>query len=323
MPMQDKEMNYPRVSIIILNWNGLEDTIECLESLKKITYPNYEVIIVDNGSKGNDVLALQEKFGDYIHLIHNDKNCGFAKGNNIAISYALDNSASDYFLLLNNDTVVDPEFLTEMVKVGNSDTAIGIAGAKIYYYNNPNQLQSVWGKIDLCRGRVVQTPKIVAERIKSIELDKGQYDHIEQTDWVTGCCFLLKRSALKQIGLFDENYFAYWEETDYCIRAKKAGYKIVYVPQAKVWHKLQQSAKRINGFTRYFMVRNRFWLMRKQAAKWQYGCFLLYFFTLYFWIATGYFLIYLHSPVLLVNFYRAVKDGLFNSESRARFYIRD
>ncbi len=103
--------------------------------------------------------------------------------------YALANSQPSYILLLNNDTVVGPEFLTEMVKVGNGDATIGVAGAKIYYHDNPNQLQFVWGKIDLWRGRVVQTPKIVAERIKNIELDNGQYDHIEQADWVTSCCF--------------------------------------------------------------------------------------------------------------------------------------
>ena len=146
-------MNYPKVSIIILNWNGLEDTIECLESLKKITHPNYEVIVVDNGSEGNDAQMLQERFGDYIHIIRNDKNYGFAGGANIGMRYVLNNSAADYVLLLNNDTVVDPEFLTELVKVAEADPAIGITGGKIYYYDNPGQLQFVWGRIGLRAGR--------------------------------------------------------------------------------------------------------------------------------------------------------------------------
>ncbi|GAG89310.1 unnamed protein product, partial [marine sediment metagenome] len=113
-------MNQPKVSIITLNWDGLEYTIECLASLKKITYPNYEVIVVDNGSKGNDAQVLEEKFGDYIHIIKNDMNYGSRGGVNIGMRYFLNNSNSDYLLLLDNDTVVDPEFLTEMVKVAEA-----------------------------------------------------------------------------------------------------------------------------------------------------------------------------------------------------------
>jgi len=316
-------MTYPRVSIIILNWNGLEDTIEGLESLKKITYPNYEVIVVDNGSRGNDAQVLQERFGDYIHLIKNDKNYGFAEGSNIGMRYALENSQPDYILLLNNDTVVDLKFLTEMVRVAEADPAIGIVGAKIYYYDNPNQLQFVWGKIDLWRGRGIQTPKVLSEKIKSVELDKGQYDHIAEADWVTGCCFLVKQSVPENIGLLDESYFSYWEETDYCMRAGKAGFRIVYAPKAKVWHKLGQSVKKVTGFARYYMVRNRFRFMKKHTTRWQYRCFLIYFFGFYFWLATGYYLIYLHSPALLTSFYRGVKDGLFNSQNRARLYVRN
>ncbi|HUV45510.1 MAG TPA: glycosyltransferase family 2 protein [Dehalococcoidia bacterium] len=316
-------MNYPKVSIIILNWNGLEDTIECLESLKKISYPNYEVIVVDNGSKGNDAQVLEEKFGDYIHLIKNDKNYGYAEGNNIGIRYALSNSQPDYVLLLNNDTVVDPEFLTEMIKVAETNTAIGIVGPKLYYYDNPNQLQSLWGKIDLRKGQVSEIPKMVAEKFKSVELDKGQYNQIREVDSIKGCCFLIKKRTLEDIGLLDKSYFSFWEETDYCLRATKKNYKTVYVPNAKAWHKGAQSEKKVPGLSRYYMTRNRFKFMKKHATKWQYRCFQIYFFAFYFWIATGYYLIYLHSLNLLISFYRGVKDGLFNSEASAKFYRRD
>ena len=316
-------MSWLKVSIIILNWNGLEDTIECLESLKKITYPNYDVIVVDNGSEGNDAQVLQEKFSDYIHLIQNDRNYGFAGGSNIAMRYALNNCAPDYILLLNNDTVVDPKFLSEMVMVAEGDPAVGIVGAKVYWYDRPDRLQFVWGKIDLWRARTIQTPKMVAERIRSIEVDKGQYDQIRKADWVTGCCFVIKRSVLERIGLLDASYFSYWEDTDYCTRAKKGGYKIVYAPTAKVWHKGHQSAKKVSGLDRYYMVRNRFRFMKKHATSWQYRSFLIYFFGFYFWLATGYYLIYLRSPKLLANFYRAAKDGMCDSESGARFYAGD
>src|SRR3989338_5442408 len=127
-------MKQPRVSVIILNWNGLDDTIECLESLKKITYPNYEVILVDNASSGDDVAQLRKKFGKYIKIIQNDKNYGFAEGNNIAIRKVMKENKSKYVLLLNNDTVVDAKFLDELVKTGESDPKVGIVGPIIYNY---------------------------------------------------------------------------------------------------------------------------------------------------------------------------------------------
>ena len=306
------EMTYPKVSIIIINWNGLEDTMECLESLKQITYPNYDVIVVDNGSQGNDVPVLKEKFGDYISLIENDRNYGFAGGNNIGIRYALSNRSPDYILLLNNDTVVDPEFLIELIKVAETNPAIGIAGAKIYYYDKPNQLQDVGGKINLWKGKVVHTPRVVAERIKRVEFDRGQYDSIKEVDAVAGCCFLIKKGVLESIGLLDEN-LAYWEDTDYCLRAKRAGCKTVYVPAAKVWHKLGQSVKKISGLSCYYGVRSRLRFARKHATHWQYRCFLIYFFGFYFWLATGYYLIIERNLKLLLAFWRGAKDGLFNT----------
>ena len=123
----------PEVSIIILNWNGLEDTIECLESLKKITYPNYKLIIVDNGSEGNDVAVLRHRFGSYIHIIEKDKNYGFTEGNNIGMRYALKGEAR-YILLLNNDTIVDPDFLSNLIKVAAGDPKIGLLIFCIFFH---------------------------------------------------------------------------------------------------------------------------------------------------------------------------------------------
>ena len=317
-------MTYPKVSIIILNWNGLEDTIECLESLKKITYPNYEVILVDNGSRGNDAQVLQEKFSDYIRLIKNDKNYGYAKGNNIGIRHALSNSQPDYILLLNNDTVVDPEFLTEMVKLAEADHAIGLGGARIYSYDRPAEVQHfIRGKINLWRGAAIPLLSVVAEKIKKRESNKEQWDQIKEVDWVTGCSILIKSAVIESIGLLDEDFFLYGEDVDYCARVTKHGYKITYVPKAKVWHKLGQSTKTTTEIACYYRVRNRFRFMRKHATRWQYQCFQIYFFGFYFWLATGYYLIYLHSLSLLTSFYRGVKDGLFNSEASAKLYRRD
>jgi hypothetical protein len=137
--------SHPKVSIIVLNWNGLEDTIECLESLRKITYPNYGVIVVDNGSEGNDVEVLKEKFGDYIHIIENDRNYGTAEGYNIGMRHAFESLASEYILLLNNDTVVDADFLIELVTVAERNGHIGMVGPVIYDYYDPTRVRSAGG----------------------------------------------------------------------------------------------------------------------------------------------------------------------------------
>src|SRR3989344_4022189 len=164
----------PRVSIIILNWNGVNDTIECLDSLKEITYPNYEIIIVDNGSKWDDVKILSKKFGKYIRIIKNDKNYGFAEGNNIAIRKVMEENKSKYVLLLNNDTVVDKKFLDELVKTGESDEKIGIVGPIIYNYYT-KEIDFAGGKINWWLARPYQIKK----------------EEREYTDFITGCCMLI------------------------------------------------------------------------------------------------------------------------------------
>jgi len=231
-------LNYPKVSIITLNWNGLEDTIECLESLKKITYPNYEIIIVDNASSGNDVNILREKYGEYIHVIANDKNSGFPEGCNIGIRHALGNG-TDYLLLLNNDVVVDCEFLSKLVEVAQSDSSIGIAGSKVYYYRHPSIIQSAGGKIIWWLGYI----KVYGE-----EEDVGQYDTMCDRDFVYGTSLLLKKAVIDRISFMDPYYFMGIEEYDYCTRAKEAGFKIIYFPQSKVWHKAGASLAKLPQF---------------------------------------------------------------------------
>jgi len=240
----------PKVSIVILNWNGCDDTIECLESLKKIDYSNYDVIIVDNASSGDDVAVLHARFGDYIHSIVNERNEGFAGGCNIGMRYALERGA-DYILLLNNDTVVDAGFLTEMVRVAEGDSKIGITGCKIYYYSQPGLLQSVGGKVNWWLG--------ITTMCGRDEEDKGQYDDLLERDFVFGTALLLKRSVINKIGLLDASFFFECEDIDYCTRAKRAGCKIKYVPASKIWHKYGASSSKLPRFseTRTIVKSNR------------------------------------------------------------------
>jgi hypothetical protein len=186
------------------------------------------------------VAVLRARFGDYIHVIVNERNEGFAGGCNIGMRYALDRGV-DYILLLNNDTIVDAGFLTEMVRVAEGDSKIGITSCKIYYYSQPGLLQSVGGKVNWWLGITIMCGRD--------EEDKGQYDDLLERDFVFGTALLLKRSVVNKIGLLDASFFFECEDIDYCTRAKKAGYKIMYVPASKIWHKYGASSSKLTGFS--------------------------------------------------------------------------
>lgn len=294
-------MNNPKVSIIILNWNGWKDTIECLESLYQINYPHYEVILIDNNSSDNSINKIEEycngkiviksPFFEYnscnkpikysigtdeekaslekLILIKNKKNAGFAEGNNIGIRYALKNLNPDYILLLNNDTVVDKNFLAEMLKVSESNNKIGITGPKIYYYDESNRIWFARGKISwkFCRGL----------NIGYNELDIGQYNQVSEMEYASGCTFLIKKEVIDKIGLIDKRFFLYFEEIDWTLRAAKMGYKSVFVPKGKIWHKVSKSGGGIKGkIGLYYVTRNRWLFMKKWAKKTDFLFFVIY-----------------------------------------------
>jgi GT2 family glycosyltransferase len=307
-------MNYPKVSIVILNWNGLEDSIECLESLKKITYSNYNVILIDNGSSGNDAQVLQTRFGDYIHLIKNDKTYGFAGGTNIGIKYSLEHSKPDYILSLNNDTIVDPKFLDRLVDAMESDKSIGITGPKVYYYDNKNYIQSLGAGLVMSIGMTFSIGKG--------KIDAGKILQQRSVDYI-GFCLLISTDLIKKIGLLDETYFCYCEDADYSLRAKRAGYKVKCVPEAAIWHKKRMKKRLIDKLSEgmnvsesveYYSTRNRFKLMRKHANKCQKLSFVIFFFGFYFWLMTVVLFLFYRDPKRLVSFYSGVKDGLTGKE---------
>jgi len=293
--------DHPRVCIIILNWNGLEDTIECLESLKRITYPEYEVIVVDNGSEGNDVEVLRERFGDYVHVIENDVNYGFAEGSNIGMRYALGTLDPDYVLLLNSDTLVDPDFLTELIKVAEGDSRIGIVGPKIRFYGQSNRIQSAGARINWWTGET--------SLAGCTKIDRGQFDKMKEVDWVSGCALLIKCETIEEIGLLYAGYFGYFEETEWCARCRKAGYKVVYVPAAKLWHKGRRTTEKVEGFRLYYMTRNQFLFMKRNSTRVQFLSFFVWFFLRHF-VVTTMLLILRRDVGLMKRFYRGIYDGI-------------
>ncbi|WP_084640460.1 glycosyltransferase family 2 protein [Meiothermus rufus] len=217
----------PRVYILILNWNGWKDTIKCVESLKSLQYPKYEIIVLDNGSTNDSVIRIREAYPD-VTLIEIGSNLGFAGGNNVGIRYALDKGA-DYIWLLNNDTVVDPNALTAMVDLAESDPKVGVVGSILYYMNEPSRVQA-WGG-----GRV--------------SLVFGYSRHLMaagEPHYITGASMLLRRDALIREGLLDERYFMYWEDADICFRLRRSGWKLAVAENSRVLHKESASVGRKN-----------------------------------------------------------------------------
>jgi len=239
---------YPRVYIIVINWNGLKDTIECLNSLRNITYKNYKVILVDNGSKNNEGKILLEKFGDYINLIQNDKNYGFAKGNNIGIRKAIRNNA-DYVLCLNNDTVVESNFLTEMVESVSHRDKIGMVGGKMINYFERDKIDNLG---------VTLTKSGLGFGIK-----KQKYNYF----CPSGGAALYSVKMLKDIKIngdyFDSDFFMYAEDLDLAFRGYLKGYVAVKNESAIIYHKASRSAKADSDFSCYHNQRNHVWFIIK------------------------------------------------------------
>lgn len=259
----------PKVSIVIVNWNGWKDTIECLESLRHVSYQNYEIFVVDNASFNESLEKIKEWAGqvsmNYLEfdedelgrdqyiakkkifdnqniqargflLIKNKKNYGFAKGNNIATEQIMQEEGSRYVLLLNNDTVVEKNFLTEMVRTFEVDRNVAVVGAKMYYYNYQGKKNIIW-----FGGGKINWKKYPGYH----HIDEFKEDNLQQlekpreVDWVSGACLMVDRTKVSP--LLNETYFFGCEDVDKCLKAKKKGFKTFYVPNAIVWHKVGQS----------------------------------------------------------------------------------
>ncbi len=239
----------PVVTVVVLNWNRASDTIECVRSLENIAYSHFEIVIVDNASTDGSANALEAAFPT-VKIIRNQRNLGYAEGNNVGIRYALGRGA-DYVLLLNNDTVVDKDLLRDLVRAIRSDPRAGIVGPKIYDYWEPTKIWFAGAFIDWSTG---ESPHLGLG-----EHDSGQFNRILEVDRMTGCAMMVKRDVFERVGLFDPKYFLYYEDVDFCVRAAKAGYKSFCVQAAKVWHKESSSSKANQGsdLHTYYHTRNR------------------------------------------------------------------
>jgi GT2 family glycosyltransferase len=222
----------PSVGVVVLNWNGIDDTLECLRSLAAVDYPAREIIVVDNGSRASPRQRILEDFPSVTYL-ETGRNLGYAGGNNVGIRYALEHG-HDYVLVLNNDTCVEPHSLRAAVAVAETDSRIAAVSVKIVCFDEPARVWVAYGRLTYRKGLV--------RLIGYLQPDDGRFDQQLDVEWVPGTAIFLRRAALERVGLFDEEFFAYHEDVDWCTRAREQEWRLVYAPCARIFHKGHRSS---------------------------------------------------------------------------------
>lgn len=242
-----------KISIVILNWNGKKDTLECLSSLRSLNYSHYETIVVDNGSSDDSAEVIKKEYPE-VTLLLQIENLGFAGGCNAGIRYALEHGA-DAVCLLNNDTIVDPNFLQAFVDRMQKEPTVGILGAKIYMYTDRERLDHLGGMWNKAKAEF----DLIGNRVLDTDLS---WDEFKELDYVCGAAFFVKKEVFEKIGLLEEKFFLIWEEADFCFRAKRAGFAVKTCLQSKLWHKVSASFTS-KAHSTYFWWRNRlYWIER-------------------------------------------------------------
>ena len=259
-------MNEPRVIIAVLNYRGGTDIMDCIESILKMDYSNYELIIVDNNSPDNSACDIKNRYGNKLTLILNESNLGTAGGYNVCIKEASEREAK-YIYLLNNDVILEKRCLKELVKIAETVNNVGSVGPKVYFLEEPKSIWSYGGRVswNRCKTNHVKSP-----------LQGKFYD----VDYIPGCAILIPIEIFKRVGMFDEDYFMYWEDVDFGIRIKKSGYRNIAVAGAVVFHKVGARKGEYNKITTYYPIRNKLLFAReylKGFRKLSFYCYSIIF----------------------------------------------
>ena len=260
-----------KIAIIVLNWKQPKLTIETINSLLKIKHSsfNYEIILVDNGSPDDSLKNFNQEYKNnkLIKILNTKSNLGYAGGNNFGIDYALKNNF-DFIILLNNDVLVDSNFLNELLK---ESANYDIIGPKIYFapgfeFHKDRYQTKDLGKVIWSMGGQMDWNNIYGSNISIDEVDHGQFKEImNKVDFISGCCLMASRQVFQKIGKLDENYFMYLEDVDFCQRAKIVGFKMACIPKSIIWHVNSGSTSGPGDLQNYFITRNRIYFAYKYA----------------------------------------------------------
>ncbi|MDO8682979.1 MAG: glycosyltransferase family 2 protein [Armatimonadota bacterium] len=243
----------PKVSIVIVTWNGENDLRKTLSSLRGLDYPNYDITVVDNGSADNTCEIVRGEFPE-VRLIPLETNAGRPKGLNIGTAQ----TDGKYVLHLDNDVnIIDPRFLTTLVKAMEEDESIGACGPTVYD-EGTNRIQATGGMIDMKRAKGSYHPWTRKD-------DTGELTEPIECDYIVGCAALFRRSAMDAVGHYDPRYVVYWDDSDICIMMKELGMRVVSLPAAKISHKIGSSAGARSAFAYFHCAKNRIIFMRKHG----------------------------------------------------------
>lgn len=240
---------------VILNSNHRADTLQCLRSLARQTYRHRHDIVLDNQSTDGSAEAIRRDYPD-VEIITLEDNRGYAGNNNVGVRAAMARGA-DWILVLNEDTTLAPDCLERLVEIGDRDPRVGILGPMVYHDDEPDVIQSAGGML----GRSWRSTHLGKN-----ERDRGQYVTPHQVEWISGCGLMVRRAVVGDVGALDERFFLYWEETEWCTRAREAGWRIIHVPAAKMWHKGVQRAPRPTPSQIYYDARNHLLLLATHRA---------------------------------------------------------
>ena len=249
------EANLPLISIVTVNYKQTEVTIQLMDSLAKCTYPNIEIIVVDNGSNQGLESVLKKSYPN-VKIITSIDNLGFAGGNNLGIEIA----KGRHVLFINNDTEVTPDFLQPMVELLENDPKIGLVSPKLLYFDTENLIQYAGSTgINPYTGR--------GEKIGSFQKDNGQFNDVRETQLGHGAAMMIPLDVIKKVGMMPDIFFLYYEEHDWCEAIKRAGYKVFYTGKSVVYHKESVSVGRTSPLKTYYMARNRVLYLRRNNKK--------------------------------------------------------
>jgi len=245
----------PALSVILVNYRRPDDTVDCVRSLADSTFRDMQIIIVDNGSGDGSVERLRRECPETIFIL-SPRNLGFAGGNNLGIRRALDDGSS-FILLLNNDTVVDPETLEALVRTIRAEPGTGIVGAKIVYHDRPDILWFAGGYLNANAAR--------AGHHGIGKPDGPPFNTRKPCEYITGCCLLARREVFEAVGMLPAPYFAYMEDAEFCFRARNAGYAVLYEPRARVLHKISMTTRWDSPAYIYLNLRNRLLFLQRNS----------------------------------------------------------